>query len=355
MQNMMPYKTTVWTVDNSEQISEKNTQLIQASLWIKKDEVVAFPTETVYGLGGNALSDKAISRIYEAKGRPSDNPLIVHIAEEAQLNELAAEIPEAAKILMQTFWPGPLTIIFPKGKNVSSKVTGGLDTVAVRMPDHPVALAFIKSCGVPLAAPSANLSGKPSPTSAGHVFDDLAGRIPGIVDGGQTGIGVESTVVDCSVDGEVTILRPGGVTQEQLEKVLGSEVTLDPAFTEKEAAPKSPGMKYTHYAPDAPFILVDGSREFIQSLVDKARVEGRRAGVMTTVENERFYNADAVIPAGERGRPDTVAAALYDTLRAFNEAQVDIIYGEVFPKTGVGYAIMNRLEKSAGGNIITES
>ncbi|MFC7371546.1 L-threonylcarbamoyladenylate synthase [Fictibacillus iocasae] len=351
---MMTYNTMVWTVDNSEQVIEKNSQLIQASLWIKKDEVVAFPTETVYGLGGNAYSDTAIGRIYEAKGRPSDNPLIVHIAERSQLQDLVGEIPDKANKLMGAFWPGPLTIIFPKGSKVSARVTGGLDTVAVRMPDHPVALEFIKSCGVPLAAPSANLSGKPSPTSAVHVYEDLSGRIPGIVDGGQTGIGVESTVVDCSVDGQVTILRPGGVTKEQLEHVLGCAVYVDPSFTKKDTAPRSPGMKYTHYAPDAPFVLVNGSREFIQQLVKQAKSEGRRAGVLTTVENEGFYSADAVIPAGVRSRPETVAAALYDALRAFNEAKVDIIYGEVFPKHGVGDAIMNRLEKAAGGNMMVE-
>jgi L-threonylcarbamoyladenylate synthase len=248
-----------------------------------------------------------------------------------------------------------LTIVLPKGDTVSAKVTAGLSTVAVRMPDHPVALALIEASGVPLAAPSANLSGKPSPTTANHVYEDLKGRIPGIVDGGSTGVGVESTVVECTEDGQVTILRPGGVTLENLEEIVGSgNVVIDPAIENKELAPKSPGMKYTHYAPDAPFVLVDGSPEFIQQLVDNERNAGKKIGILTTEERMSVYKADAVIPSGKRSQPETVAQHLYEALRSFNEAGVDKIFGEVFPKTGVGVAIMNRLEKSAGGNVIKE-
>jgi L-threonylcarbamoyladenylate synthase len=351
---MKSFQTERWTVDNFEENLVKHPHVIQASLWIKQNEVVALPTETVYGLAGNAQSDHAIARIFEAKGRPSDNPLIVHISDRKQLKGLVSSIPENAEKLMNAFWPGPLTIVLPKGEEVSEKVTAGLSTVAVRMPNHAIALAVIEASGVPLAAPSANLSGKPSPTTANHVYEDLKGKIPGIVDGGSTGVGVESTVVECT-DETVTILRPGGVTFEDLERVIGTgNVTIDPGIQNETLAPRSPGMKYTHYAPDAPFVLVDGSPEFLQQLVDKERAAGKKIGILTTDERVDFYRADCVIPAGRRENPETVAQHLYEALRSFNEAGVDQIFGEVFPKTGVGVAIMNRLEKSAGGNIIKE-
>jgi len=351
---MNSFQTERWPVDKTEKTLEDHPHIIQASLWINKNEVIAIPTETVYGLAGNARSDDAIKRIFEAKGRPSDNPLIVHISDPSQLEGLVASVSETAQKLMTAFWPGPLTIVLPKGENVSERVTAGLSTVAVRMPDHEIALAVIAASNVPLAAPSANLSGKPSPTSAQHVYEDLKGRIPGIVDGGSTGVGVESTVVECT--GElVTILRPGGITLEELERVVGAgRVDVDPGLENEKHAPKSPGMKYTHYAPDAPFILVDGSVEFLQRLVDQEREAGKRIGILTTEERAHVYKADCVIPAGNRSNPETVAQHLYEALRAFNEAGVDQIFGEVFPKTGVGVAIMNRLEKSAGGNIIKE-
>jgi L-threonylcarbamoyladenylate synthase len=351
---MKSFQTERWTVDNFEENLLKHPHVIQASLWIKQNEVVALPTETVYGLAGNAQSDHAIARIFEAKGRPSDNPLIVHISDRKQLKGLVSSIPENAEKLMNAFWPGPLTIVLPKGEEVSEKVTAGLSTVAVRMPNHAIALAVIEASGVPLAAPSANLSGKPSPTTANHVYEDLKGKIPGIVDGGSTGVGVESTVVECT-DETVTILRPGGVTFEDLEHVVGTgNVMIDPGIQNEKLAPRSPGMKYTHYAPDAPFVLVDGSPEFLQQLVDKERSAGKKIGILTTDERVDLYRADCVIPAGKRENPETVAQHLYEALRSFNEASVDQIFGEVFPKTGVGVAIMNRLEKSAGGNIIKE-
>ncbi|MGM0805178.1 MAG: L-threonylcarbamoyladenylate synthase [Bacillota bacterium] len=351
---MNSFQTERWPVDKTEKTLKDHPHIIQASLWINKNEVIAIPTETVYGLAGNARSDDAIKRIFEAKGRPSDNPLIVHISDLSQLEGLVSTVSETAQKLMSAFWPGPLTIVLPKGENVSERVTAGLSTVAVRMPDHEIALAVIAASNVPLAAPSANLSGKPSPTSAQHVYEDLKGRIPGIVDGGSTGVGVESTVVECT--GElVTILRPGGITLEELEKVVGlGRVIVDPGLENEKHAPKSPGMKYTHYAPDAPFVLVDGSVEFLQRLVDQEREAGKRIGILTTEERASVYKADCVIPTGNRSNPETVAQHLYEALRAFNEAGVDQIFGEVFPKTGVGAAIMNRLEKSAGGNIIKE-
>ncbi|MFC0236822.1 L-threonylcarbamoyladenylate synthase [Fictibacillus phosphorivorans] len=351
---MKSFQTERWPVDKTEKSLVNHPHIIQASLWINKNEVVAIPTETVYGLAGNARSDDAIKRIFEAKGRPSDNPLIVHISDNSQLEGLVSSVSHTAQKLMDAFWPGPLTIVLPKGENVSERVTAGLSTVAVRMPDHEIALAVIAASDVPLAAPSANLSGKPSPTSAQHVYEDLKGRIPGIVDGGSTGVGVESTVVECT-DDLVTILRPGGITLEKLEKVVGQgRVVVDPGLENEKHAPKSPGMKYTHYAPDAPFVLVDGSQEFLQKLVDKEREAGKRIGILTTEERAGVYKADCVIPAGNRSNPETVAQHLYEALRTFNEAGVDQIFGEVFPKTGVGVAIMNRLEKSAGGNIIKE-
>lgn len=344
-------ETKMWTVDKDVDNLKTYPQIIEAAEKLKQDEVVAFPTETVYGLGGNAKSDEAVSKIFEAKGRPGDNPLIVHISSQEQIHSFVKEIPEKAKRLMDAFWPGPLTIILEKNAGVlSDKATAGLSSVAVRMPDHPVARALIEASGLPLAAPSANLSGKPSPTAAGHVADDLTGRIAGIVDGGPTGVGLESTVVDCTADVPV-ILRPGGVTREQLESVVG-EVSTDPALKDGDQAPKSPGMKYRHYAPNAPFYLVDGTCEQIQQLVQEKRNQGLKVGVMTTKENQDFYDANVVIACGERNNLETVAETLYDTLRSFNNEELDIIFGEIFPEHGIGQAIMNRLSKASGLEII---
>jgi L-threonylcarbamoyladenylate synthase len=345
--------TKVWKVDNYVDNLENNPQIVDAAHFLQENEVVALPTETVYGLGGNAESDAAVGKIFTAKGRPSDNPLIIHIADKQQIGRFVREIPDNASQLMERFWPGPLTIIFKKKDGVLSELaTAGLATVAVRMPDHPVALALLKKCQLPIAAPSANSSGKPSPTHAAHVIEDLNGKIAGVLDGGATGVGVESTVVDCTETIPV-ILRPGGVTKEQLEAVVG-EVRIDPALINGESKPKSPGMKYTHYAPNAPLYLVDGSNRFLQELVDAKRAEGLRVGVLATEESLHDYQADEVLACGQRAELETVATALYETLRAFNQKGVDIIYSEMFPSSGVGHAIMNRLEKAAGNKIITE-
>ncbi|WP_147534991.1 L-threonylcarbamoyladenylate synthase [Bacillus marasmi] len=346
-------KTNVWAVDKLVDKLESYPQIIQAADYLKNNEVIAFPTETVYGLGGNAENSDAVAKIFAAKGRPSDNPLIIHIAETSQLNDFVTEVPAKAASLMEHFWPGPLTIIFKKKEGkLSELATAGLSTVAVRMPNHPVALGLIKACGLPIAAPSANTSGKPSPTLARHVFEDLNGRIAGIVDGGPTGVGVESTVIDCT-DEIPAILRPGGVTKEQIEAVIG-EVSVDPALKNSEAAPKSPGMKYRHYAPDAPFYLVEGSHAFLQKLVDEKRREGRKVGVLTTAEAAGDYQADLVLACGRRGELETVATSLYETLRAFNDSEVEVIFSETFPEVGVGVAIMNRLSKAAGNQVIYE-
>ncbi|MEH7481960.1 L-threonylcarbamoyladenylate synthase [Neobacillus drentensis] len=345
--------TKVWKVDKYVDNLENNPQVVDAANFLRDNEVVALPTETVYGLGGNAESDVAVGKIFAAKGRPSDNPLIIHIAEKKQLSTFVTEVPDKAEVLMDAFWPGPLTIIFKKKEGVLAETaTAGLSTVAVRMPDHPVALALLKSCGLPIAAPSANSSGKPSPTKAQHVMDDLNGKIAGVIDGGATGIGVESTVIDCT-EAIPVILRPGGVTKEQLEAVLG-EVRVDAALTDEAARPKAPGMKYQHYAPNAPLIMVSGTTKFLQSLVEEKRFEGLRVGVLTTEEQANVYEADVVLACGKRAELTTVAAELYDTLRRFNLEKVDVIYSEVFPNEGVGNAIMNRLQKAAGNKLIAE-
>ncbi|KHF38356.1 L-threonylcarbamoyladenylate synthase [Halalkalibacter okhensis] len=340
-------QTKYWSVDNFSG-SEENLQLIkEAALWITKGEVVAFPTETVYGLGANALDESAVKRIFEAKGRPSDNPLIVHISQIDQLDELVLEVPEVAKQLMEHFWPGPLTLIFKKKEAVAPSVTAGLDTVAVRMPDHPVARKLLDAAGVPVAAPSANLSGKPSPTTAMHVYHDLKGRIKGIVDGGQTGVGLESTVLDCQAAIPV-LYRPGGVTKEDLEAVIG-KVKVDPSLLSDDQTPLSPGMKYTHYSPAGTLYLVR-DQDKISELVTEAKRDGKRVGVLTTVEGKgRYEEADVVVLCGSNKDLATVANGLYDSLRKFDEQEAEVIFSEVFSYEGLGIAIMNRLEKAAGG------
>jgi L-threonylcarbamoyladenylate synthase len=345
--------TKVWKVDKYVDNLENNPQIVDAAQFLQENEVVALPTETVYGLGGNAESDVAVEKIFAAKGRPSDNPLIIHIADKQQLNAFVTEVPEKAAVLMDAFWPGPLTIIFKKKDGVlSEKATAGLETVAVRMPDHPVALALLKKCQLPIAAPSANSSGKPSPTNAQHVIEDLNGKIAGVLDGGSTGVGVESTVLDCTEEIPL-ILRPGGVTKEQLEAVVG-EVRLDSALLDEASKPKAPGMKYQHYAPNAPLYLVNGSPSFLRRLIAEKQKEGLRVGVLTTEESVEAYPSDVAIACGKRSELESVATALYETLRKFNQENVDIIYSEMFPNTGVGHAIMNRLQKAAGNKIISE-
>ncbi|MGG3625337.1 L-threonylcarbamoyladenylate synthase [Bacillus gobiensis] len=344
-------KTMQWTVDAKKELSTNYSQISQAAQLLQKNEVVAFPTETVYGLGANAMSTEAVMKIYEAKGRPSDNPLIVHISKIEDLERFTENIQPYAEELIKSFWPGPLTIVVPcKQGKLSTKVTAGLDTVAVRMPSHPVAMEIIKQSGLPIAAPSANLSGKPSPTKAVHVLNDLDGKIAGIIDGGPTGVGLESTVVSCIGEAPV-ILRPGGITKEELERVAGP-VRMDEALTDERKAPISPGMKYRHYAPVAPLTIVDGRPEQIQELADRYKQEGLRVGILTTKERESVYNASSVKSCGSRSKLDTVAYSLYDTLRSFDDDELDILLAESFPDEGVGKAIMNRLLKAAGNKMI---
>ncbi|MFC5793771.1 L-threonylcarbamoyladenylate synthase [Thalassorhabdus alkalitolerans] len=348
----MDYKQTEVLVVDKWISLEEDENIQKAGMWISCGEVVALPTETVYGLGGNANSEEAIEKIFLAKGRPSDNPLIVHISERKQLSELVSHIPLIAEKFMNAFWPGPLTLILPKTEQVSEKVTGGLSTVAVRMPDHPVAQAVIKAAGVPVAAPSANRSGRPSPTTAEHVRHDLDGRIAGIIDGGPTGYGLESTVVDCTRDVPM-ILRPGGVTREELEEVAGV-VEVDPALISDNEVPRSPGLKYRHYAPDAPLTLVEGSTAFLQEKIKEVEEEGLKTGVITVDELIQEIHADHVISYGSNDDIKEVAAKLYDTLRRADKLEADVLFSVTFPKEGVGAAVMNRLEKAAGGRIIKE-
>lgn len=329
-------------------------EIIQtAAKILQEGGLVAFPTETVYGLGGNGLDSEACKKIYLAKGRPSDNPLILHISEMEELDPIVGEISPAAKKLMDAFWPGPLTMVFPKSDIVPDQATGGLDTVAVRFPNHPVARAIIRAAGLPIAAPSANSSGKPSPTRASHVEFDLNGKIDMIVDGGAAEWGLESTIVD--VSGEVPmILRPGAVTKEMMEEVVG-KVEIDPAILKKPAAdlkPKAPGMKYTHYSPKAEVILVKGETKAVADEINRLaaadQAHGLKTGVMATEETKDRYQADIVLSLGSRERPEEIGANLFKILRKFDFLGAERVYSEVFSEEGEGMAIMNRLNKAAG-------
>ena len=335
----------------------RDEELLEAAEVLRNGGLVAFPTETVYGLGGNALDERAAEKIYAAKGRPSDNPLIAHISCMEELSGLVREIPEAGKKLAAAYWPGPLTMIFPKKENVPYETTGGLDTVAVRMPSDPVASRLIRLAGVPVAAPSANTSGRPSPTRAEHVIEDLNGKIDMIIDGGQVGIGVESTIVDVSGPAPV-LLRPGAVTMEMLEAVLG-HVEVDPAISgpvSKDVRPKAPGMKYRHYAPKADMTLVEGEMErviqYINEETRKARQAGKNVGIICTEESRGRYPEGILEVIGSREHEETVAHNLFAVLRDFDRREVDCIFSESFSRDQLGQAIMNRLCKAAGYHII---
>ena len=327
-------------------------ELKEASAVIRSGGLVAFPTETVYGLGGDATNPEASRKIYAAKGRPSDNPLIVHIADFSQLRNIVAEVPQEAEKLAEVFWPGPLTMILRKNDVIPYETTGGLDTVAIRMPSHPVARAFLQDSGCMIAAPSANTSGRPSPTTAQHVWEDLHGKIEILLDGGPVGIGIESTIVDLSEERPM-ILRPGFITQEMLSAVLG-DVGMDPGLASENSKqpPKAPGIRYRHYAPKADLTLVEGTMEEvisrINALTREAQAMGKSVGVLATEENKDRYVADHVIVIGQRQDEAEIARHLFDVLRQFDDLQVDLIYSESFAAAGVGQAIMNRLLKAAG-------
>lgn len=328
----------------------KPEEISVAARLLREGQLVAFPTETVYGLGANAWSEEAVAGIFLAKGRPQDNPLIVHIAGRAQVEALAADIPPEAEKLMERFWPGPLTLLFPKKAEVPELVCAGLETVAIRQPAHPLALELIRQAGVPLAAPSANLSGRPSPTCAEHVWEDLAGRIAAILDGGPVGVGVESTVVDL-LGPEPMILRPGGITREELEEVLGRPVLLDPALLGAEERPRSPGMKYRHYAPAAPLEVLDGpERELIwQTILQEATPD---TGLLLSEEGAAYLAGRCpgqFLVLAPLNQPEKAAQRLYSALRTMDKAGVKRILAEAWPRQGLGLALMNRMEKAAGG------
>lgn len=333
------------TVDKNGNSQKSYAQAVDI---LNHGEVVAFPTETVYGLGAVATDDKAVKKIFAAKGRPSDNPLIVHIGSVEELTHYIEEVPEVAKRCMEAFWPGPLTIVMKAKPNVlAPSVTAGLQTVGMRMPDHPVALELLRTLKKPLAAPSANRSGKPSPTKAMHVAEDLGGIIPCIIDGGTTGIGLESTVLDVTLDQPV-ILRPGGVTKEMLEAVIGP--VLQPDFEQQkiESTPKAPGMKYTHYAPDAPVYLIDPEAKQIERAIVSLHAEGHKVALLAPT-NCGSLTADFFFTFGDEANVDEMGAALYDALRACDKTDATIILATTTSTQGVGAAIMNRLEKAAGG------
>ena len=329
-----------------------------AADFIRKGGLVAFPTETVYGLGADALNPKAVLALFEAKKRPLDNPPIVHVENARDVYRLAKTVPRKAEGLMEKFWPGPLTLVLERSELVPDVTVAGLDTIAVRMPKHNVALALIKRSGCPIAAPSANLAGKPSPTTAEHVFEDLNGRIDAILDGGPTLIGVESTVLDLSVQ-PPQILRPGGTSFEALKEFLG-DVKLHPfVAAEREQAvveARSPGMRHKHYAPNAKLILVEGSLENVvekvQEMIKSCSAKGSKVGVLATDETASKYKADVVKSLGSRFNLAIIAQNLFSLLRELDAEGVDVIVAEGVPAEGLGLAVMNRLRRASGYNIV---
>ena len=334
-----------------------NTDIIEeAGKILKEGGLVAFPTETVYGLGADALNEEAAKKIYEAKGRPSDNPLIVHIADLEALDGITTSIPPCTKKIAEAYWPGPLTMIFEKNDRVPYGTTGGLETVAVRMPDHDVARALIRAGGGYIAAPSANTSGRPSPTKASHVKEDLDGRIEMIIDGGDSKIGVESTILDMTVFPPM-ILRPGAVTKEMLEELIG-DVDVDKTLISSDSrlAPKAPGMKYRHYAPKADLTVVEGSTEAVVAEINRMAAEkireGFQVGIIGTQETVDRYQAGDIKSIGTREEERTIASHLYGILREFDDDEVNYIFSEAFAGEGIGSAIMNRLLKAAGHRVI---
>ncbi|NLZ80687.1 MAG: threonylcarbamoyl-AMP synthase [Clostridiales bacterium] len=338
---------------------EKSDESIyaEAAQILKRGGLVAFPTETVYGLGGNGFDDRAAERIYMAKGRPSDNPLILHISNIETLYKIVDNVPIKAEKLIGKFWPGPLTIIFGKGKDVPYKTTGGLDTVAVRMPNHLVALSIIEASGLAIAAPSANISGRPSPTTADHVILDLKDKVDMIIDGGDVGIGLESTIVDVT-DEIPVILRPGYITKNMLEEVVG-EVLMDESLiagVSEDMRPKAPGMKYRHYAPKAELTIVEGPlakvTEKINQLAEEKMGNGYQVGIIATEETKDIYKGKLVQVIGSRNNELSIGKHLYGVLREFDRLGVNYIYSEAFSDEGFGQAIMNRLNKAAGYNVI---
>nr|WP_300006092.1 L-threonylcarbamoyladenylate synthase [Tissierella sp.] len=346
-------KTKIINIDKE---NFKEEELREAANIIKRGGIVAFPTETVYGLGANGLDEEAVRNIYRAKGRPSDNPLILHIGEVDQLESLVEEVTKTALKCIENFWPGPLTIILKRKKLVPDIITAGLETVAIRMPENSIARALINLAKLPIAAPSANLSGRPSPTSGAHVVEDMLGKIEMIIDGGSTGIGLESTVLDLSTS-IPTILRPGAVTFEDLRKII-PEVVEDRANLKSDIIPKSPGQKYRHYAPKAEMIVFTGEVDSvvvqIQENIDREILNDKKVGIMATDETkDKYKNTNIIIKTlGTRSDKRTIATSLFNILREFDALDVDIILAEGVELDDIGLAIMNRMMKASGGKII---
>ncbi len=318
---------------------------------IKKGGLVAIPTETVYGLGANGLDEQAVIKIFQAKGRPQDNPLILHVAEPAEMEKFCHDIPKSAYLLAEKFWPGPLTMVLPARDIVPRRTTAGLDTVAVRCPDNDTTRQIIRLSGVPIAAPSANISGKPSTTTAQHVFHDHNGKIDAIVDGGPCRVGVESTIVDLT-DERPRLLRPGGITPEQLMAVLG-DLVIDKAVTaqiDKDAVVKAPGMKYRHYAPQEPVVIVAGSREKAAQYIKRHFVPGDR--VLCFQEELPLYQDCNPLAYGKESQVETLSAGLFAALRELDDASIHQVYARCPVGGGVAYAVQNRLKKAAAFHIV---
>jgi len=336
---------------------EKDIEYIkQAAEIIKIGGTVAFPTETVYGLGANALDEEAVDKIFKAKGRPQDNPLIVHVANK-NIDNLVQEVPEIARELINKFWPGPLTIILKKKNIIPNKTSANLDSIGIRMPDNKIALKLIELSEFPLAAPSANISGRPSPTEFERCVQDLDGRVDFILGGEKSDVGVESTIVDCTVYPPI-ILRPGGITLEML-KEIDENIEIDEAIKGKpreDLKPKAPGMKYRHYAPNAKVKVIKGNKkktiEKINEIVQTYRDNQKKVAILTTEKNKTSFNNEIIISLGSENNLNEVAKNLFETLRACDDLNVDLIVCEAFEEKGVGLAIMNRLNKAAGFDII---
>ncbi|GAA0728246.1 L-threonylcarbamoyladenylate synthase [Clostridium malenominatum] len=331
--------------------------LIECGRIVREGGLVVFPTETVYGLGANALDGEAVKKIFKAKGRPQDNPLIVHIADVGSIKPLVKEIPEIAKSLMEKFWPGPLTIILKKSELIPLETSAGLDSVGIRMPSNIIAAKLIEESKVPIAAPSANISGRPSPTDMERCIEDLFGKVDYIIGGEKCDFGLESTVVDCT-EYPPCVLRPGGVTLEMLQEI-DENIYIDPAILKKideTFKPKAPGMKYRHYAPKAPLYIIQGQRdkvvEKINSMVEEYKKENKMIGVIATEETKDLYKDALVISLGSIKDMKTLGKNLFETLRVFDDKGVHEIFSECFEEKGIGIAIMNRLKKSSGYNII---
>lgn len=343
-------------IQKLDKINPETEGIRQAGEILKSGGLVAFPTETVYGLGANALNEEAAMKTYAAKGRPSDNPLIVHIADMEALPAIVEEIPEKAKIVAEKYWPGPLTMIFRKSDLVPHGTTGGLDTVAVRMPDHVIARELIRAGGGYISAPSANTSGRPSPTAAEHVAEDLSGKIEMILDGGPVEIGVESSILDVTVDPPM-VLRPGAITKEMLEELIG-EVDVDQTLirADSKEVPKAPGMKYRHYAPKAQLLVVEGETDavvaYINGQAEKQIADHLQVGIIATEETINRYKTGDIKCIGTRADERTIAAGLFRVLREFDADGVNVIYSEAFQSEGIGSAIMNRLLKAAGHQVV---